>query len=436
MVRAVVRADISRVCIIMITKKLTTRSVETKKVAGYYSDGDRLYLKITPTLTKSWVFIYRQGKKRTELGLGTFADVTLAEARDGSFKDGKLIKDGAVQLNNLLKAGVDPLIERQRLDNERKAAVAKSMTFKQCSEAYIKAHQAGWKNKKHIQQWQNTLTQYAYPIFGELDVKVIDTGLITKCLEPIWITKNETAGRVRGRIESVLDWAAARKYREGDNPARWRGHLDKLLAKPSKIQKTEHHKALAYSEINGFINSLRLQDGIAAKCLEFTILTAARTGESIGATWDEIDVTMSLWTIPAVRMKAEREHKVPLNPQAIKILNDMAVIRANDYVFPSNAKGLSNMAMLSLLRRMNKTNITVHGFRSTFRDWAAESTSYTSEVVEMALAHAIKNQTEAAYRRGDLLEKRSRLMADWERHCNTPKLSSDVIAFKKQKQML
>jgi integrase len=418
----------------MIAKKLTTRSVETKKVAGYYSDGERLYLKVTPTLTKSWVFIYRQGKKRTELGLGTFADVTLAEARDGSFKDGKLIKDGAVQLNNLLKAGIDPLIERQHLDNERKAAVAKSMTFQQCADAYIKAHQAGWKNKKHIQQWQNTLAQYAYPVFGELDVKVIDTGLITKCLEPIWLTKNETAGRVRGRIESVLDWAAARKYREGDNPARWRGHLDKLLAKPSKIQKTEHHNALPYGEINCFINSLRLQEGIAAKCLEFTILTAARTGESIGATWDELDLSAKTWTIPAVRMKADREHKVPLNTQALIILNDMAAIRTNDYVFPSKAKGLSNMAMLTLLRRMDRADITVHGFRSTFRDWAAESTTYTGEVVEMALAHAIKNQTEAAYRRGDLLEKRSRLMADWDRFCNALIVSGGVIVFKKQGQ--
>jgi integrase len=419
----------------MITKKLTTRTVEAKKTAGYYSDGERLYLRVTPSLTKSWAFIYQRGGrggKRTELGLGTFADVTLAEAREGTFdNDGKLIKDGAAQLNKLLKIGIDPFTERQRLELERNATIAKAMTFKQCAEAYIKAHQAGWKNKKHIQQWQNTLTQYAYPVFGELDVKVIDTGLITKCLEPIWLTKNETAGRVRGRIESVLDWAAARKYREGDNPARWRGHLDKLLAKPSKIQKTEHHKALPYGEISSFINSLRLQEGIAAKCLEFTILTAARTGESIGATWDEIDLTANLWTIPAARMKAEREHKVPLNPQALKILNDMAAIRTNDYVFPSNAKGLSNMAMLTLLRRMDRTDITVHGFRSTFRDWAAESTAYTGEVVEMALAHAIKNQTEAAYRRGDLLEKRSRLMADWERFCNTALIIGDVVAFKR-----
>ena len=417
----------------MSTKKLTTRTVEAKKVAGYYSDGDRLYLKVTPTLTKSWVFIYRLGKKRTELGLGAIADVSLVEARDGTFdNDGKLLKDGAAQLNKLLKVGINPFTERQRLELERNAAIAKSMTFQQCAEAYISAHQAEWKNKKHIQQWHNTLAQYAYPVFGGLDVKAVDTGLITKCLDPIWLTKNETAGRVRGRIESVLNWATARKYREGENPARWRGHLDKLLAKPSKIQKTEHHKALPYQEINSFISSLRLQECIAAKCLEFTILTAARTGESIGATWDEIDISAKLWTIPADRMKAEREHKVPLNKQTLSILKDMSEVRNNEYVFPSNKAGLSNMAMLKLLKRMGKSDITVHGFRSTFRDWAAESTNHTSEVVEMALAHTIKNQTEAAYRRGDLLEKRNRLMADWDHHCNTQKSTGDVIAFKKQ----
>ena len=358
--------------------------------------------------------------------------MTLLEAREGTFnEDGKLIKDGAEQLNKLLKSGVDPFAERQRLELESQAAIAKSMTFQQCAEAYISAHQAEWKNKKHIQQWHNTLAQYAYPVFGGLDVKAVDTGLITKCLDPIWLTKNETAGRVRGRIESVLDWADARKYRKGENPARWRGHLDKLLAKPSKIQKTTHHKALPYVDVCSFIDALRLQGGIAAKCLEFTILTAARTGESIGATWGEIDLDAKIWTIPAIRMKAEREHKVPLSPQALKILNDMAAIRINGHVFPNNTKGLSNMAMLTLLRRMGRADITVHGFRSTFRDWAAESTAYTGEVVEMALAHAIKNQAEAAYRRGDLLEKRSRLMADWGRHCNTQKASGDVVVFKR-----
>ena len=391
----------------MIRNKLTARTVETKKAEGYYSDGGNLYLRITPNRTKSWMFIYRKDKKRTEIGLGSVELVTLEEAREK-----------ANTLRKQITNGINPLIEKQRLENELRANLAKSMTFKQCADAYIKAHQAGWKNKKHIQQWQNTLAQYAFPVFGELDVKSIDTGLITKCLEPIWLTKNETAGRVRGRIESVLDWATVQEYRKGDNPARWRGHLDKLLTKPSKIQKVEHHSALPFTDINAFINQLHSQEGIAAKCLELTILTAARTGESIGATWDEIDLNAKTWTIPAERMKMKKGHIVPLSPQALNILNEMAAIRTNDYVFPSARKGLSNMAMLKLLKRMDKGDITVHGFRSTFRDWAAESTAYTSEVVEMALAHAIKNQTEAAYRRGDLLEKRKHLMEDWARHCN------------------
>jgi len=403
-----------------IKNKLTARTVETKKAPGYYSDGGNLYLRVSQNLTKTWAFYYKKEGKRTEMGLGSFGNVSLEQAREK-----------AAELRKQIANGIDPLGERQQQENERKAQRAKMMTFSQCADAYINAHRAGWKNPKHIQQWQNTLSQYAFPVFGDLDVKAIDTGLITKCLEPIWLTKNETAGRVRGRIESILDWATVHEYREGVNPARWRGHLDKLLAKPSKIQKTEHHKALPYTEVGGFIEQLRQQDGIAAKCLEFTILTAARTGETIGATWDEIDLDAKTWTIPAVRMKAEREHRVPLSAHTLNILNEMAAVRLNDYVFPGNRKGLSNMAMLAVLKRMDRAEITVHGFRSTFRDWAAESTAYPGEVVEMALAHAIKNQTEAAYRRGDLLEKRSRLMDEWARYCKTSRSSADVVPIKK-----
>ncbi|MFI3157106.1 MAG: integrase arm-type DNA-binding domain-containing protein [Methylococcaceae bacterium] len=403
-----------------VKNKLTARTVQTKKAPGYYSDGGNLYLRITKSLSKTWAFYYKKDGKRVEMGLGSVDVMTLEQARDK-----------AAELRKQLSTGIDPLGERQRQASEDKAQRAKFMTFQQCADAYISAHRAGWKNPKHIQQWQNTLSQYAFPVFGDLDVKAIDTGLITKCLEPIWLTKNETAGRVRGRIESILDWATVRGYREGVNPARWRGHLDKLLAKQSKVQKTEHHKALPYFEINGFIEQLHRQDGIAAKCLEFTILTAARTGETIGATWDEIDLDTKTWTIPAVRMKAEREHRVPLSAHALTILNDMAVMRLNDYVFPGTKKGLSNMAMLAVLKRMDRADITVHGFRSTFRDWAAESTAYPGEAVEMALAHAIKNLTEAAYRRGDLLEKRSRLMEEWARFCKTPRLSGDVVPINK-----
>lgn len=399
---------------------MTARTVETKKAPGYYSDGGNLYLRVSSNLTKTWAFYYKKDGKRTEMGLGSCGNLSLEQAREK-----------AAELRKQISVGIDPLGDRHQQEAERKAQKAKMMTFQQCADAYINAHRAGWKNPKHIQQWQNTLSQYAFPVFGDLDVKIIDTGLITKCLEPIWLTKNETAGRVRGRIESVLDWATAHKYREGVNPARWRGHLDKLLAKPSKIQKTEHHKALPYTEVGGFIGQLHQQDGIAAKCLEFTILTAARTGETIGATWDEIDLDSKTWTIPAVRMKAEREHRVPLSGHALSILNEMAAVRLNDYVFPGNKKGLSNMAMLAVLKRMDRAEITVHGFRSTFRDWAAESTAYPGEVVEMALAHAIKNLTEAAYRRGDLLEKRSRLMDEWARYCKTSRSSADVVPINK-----
>jgi integrase len=407
-----------------VKNKLTARTVETKKVQGYFADGGNLYLRVSESLTKSWAFIYVKGGKRTEMGLGSISNVTLEEARQK-----------ATELRKQLSNGIEPLAEKRQQENERKLQIAKAMTFKQCADAYINAHKAGWKNPKHAQQWQNTLAQYAFPVFGDFDVKAIDTALITKCLEPIWLTKNETAGRVRGRIESVLDWATVRKFRTGENPARWRGHLDKLLTKPSKIQQTEHHSALPYAEINSFIEQLRQQDGIAAKCLEFTILTATRTGETIGATWAEFDLDAKIWTIPAERMKAKKEHRVPLNHHALAILNEMAAIRFNDYVFPSNKKGLSNMAMLTLLKRMDRTDITVHGFRSTFRDWAAESTAYPSEVVEMALAHTIKNQVEAAYRRGDLLEKRKTLMDSWAKYCNTPRLNdgSNVVMMHAQK---
>ena len=407
-----------------VKNKLTVRTVEAKKVQGYFADGGNLYLRVSEGLTKNWAFIYVKGGKRTEMGLGSISNVTLEEARQK-----------ATELRKQLSNGIEPLAEKRQQENERRLQIAKAMTFKQCAEAYINAHKAGWKNPKHIQQWQNTLAQYAFPLLGDLDVKAIDTALITKCLEPIWLTKNETAGRVRGRIESVLDWATVRKFRTGENPARWRGHLDKLLTKPSKIQQTEHHSALPYTEINSFIEQLRQQDGIAAKCLEFTILTATRTNETIGATWSEFDLDAKIWTIPAERMKAGKEHRVPLNHHTLAILNEMAAIRFNDYVFPSNKKGLSNMAMLTLLKRMNRTDITVHGFRSTFRDWAAESTAYPNEVVEMALAHTIKNQVEAAYRRGDLLEKRSTLMDSWAKYCNTPRLNdgSNVVVMHAQK---
>jgi integrase len=288
-------------------------------------------------------------------------------------------------------------------------------------QAYVAAHCAGWKNAKHRQQWENTLVTYVSPVFGPLSVQAIDTDLVLKAIEPIWTEKPETASRVRGRIQVVLDWARARGYREGENPARWRGHLSHLLSDHSKIRRVKHHSALPFAELPRFLADLQLRDGISARALEFTVLTAGRTGETIGATWNEIDLARRIWTIPASRMKAEKEHRVPLSGRAVEILKSLPREDGNDHVFigPKAGGPLSNMAMAAVLRRMGRSHITVHGFRSTFRDWAAERTNFPREIVEAALAHAIDNKVEAAYRRGDLFEKRCRLIEAWAKFCGS-----------------
>jgi integrase len=285
-----------------------------------------------------------------------------------------------------------------------------------------------WKNDKHAAQWTATLQTYAYPLLGNVAVQSIDTALIMKVIEPIWPTKPETAGRMRGRIETILDWATVRGYRRGENPARWRGHLDKLLPSRSKIRKIEHHSALPYAELPTFITKLREQEGVAARALEFTVLTAARTGEVIGARRLEISRREKMWTIPAERMKAGKEHRVPLSDRALELATT-TIEADNDFVFPGGRLGhpLSNMAMLTLLRRMGRDDLTVHGFRSTFRDWASERTNFSGEVVEMALAHAIDSKTEAAYRRGDVFEKRRRLMYAWAAFCAGASLSNRTV---------
>jgi integrase len=342
------------------------------------------------------------------MGLGPYPDISLAEARDKAMVQRKLRLDG-----------LDPI-------NVRQAARVKAMTFEACAEAYIASHRAGWRNPKHAAQWSATLKTYVYPIFGDLLVQAVDVGLVLKAVEPIWTMKPETAGRVRGRIESILDWATARGYRRGENPARWRGHLENLLPARSKVRRVEHHAALPYSEIGAFIAELRRQAGIAARALEFLILTAARTGEVIRARWSEMNLKDELWTIPAERMKAGKEHRVPLSDAALAIVEDMQAIRSGDFVFPSANTGrpLSNMAMLKLLKRMKRGDLTAHGFRSTFRDWAAELTVFPSEVAEMALAHVVGDKVEAAYRRGDMFEKRRHLAAAWAAYCSAPPLSA------------
>jgi integrase len=330
----------------------------------------------------------------------------------------------------MVKDGVDPIDNRRAERAARRAERAKVMTFSQCADIYVVAHQAGWRNQKHAAQWPSTLSAYVYPHFGALPVQMIDTGLVMRALEPIWLEKPETAGRVRGRIESILDWATARGYREGENPARWRGHLENLLPRKSKLRRVEHHAALPYAELGIFMADLRQQNGIAARALEFTILTAARTGEVIGARWDEINFTEKLWVVPSARMKAGQEHRVPLPPAALAILEDMRAIRSGDFIF-SNGRGsqpISNMAMTMTLRRMGRGGLTVHGFRSSFRDWAAERTNFAREVAEMALAHTVSDKVEAAYRRGDLFEKRRQLMSAWARYCGTVTTGADIVA--------
>jgi integrase len=316
-------------------------------------------------------------------------------------------------------AGIDPVDARR---SPKRLADAKRLTFKQCAEKYIAAHQGAWRNGRHREQWKATLSTYAYPIIGELSVAEIDTALVTRVLEPIWASTTETATRLRGRIEAVLDWAKARGYRSGENPARWKGHLSNLLGNPTKLKKrngSRHHPAMPYPELPGFMQELRGRDSVSARALEFTVLCAARTGEVLGANWEEeIDLADKTWTVPAERMKGGREHRVPLSERALEILTQLPREPRNPFVFIGGkaGAGLTGMAMLQLLRGM-RPGLSVHGFRSTFRDWCAERTNYPSEVAEMALAHAVSSKVEAAYRRGDLKEKRRRLMAEWAKYC-------------------
>lgn len=386
-------------------ERLTHKGVQAKRKPGYYADGGGLYLQVSIFGTKSWVFRFTRGGKSREMGLGPLHTVSLAEAR------GK-----AADSRRLLLAGMDPIEARNAIKTAAKLDASKARTFSECAAAYIKAHRAGWKNAKHAEQWENTLATYAAPKIGALPVQAIDTGLVMSVLEPIWTTKPETASRLRARLEMVLNWATTHDYRTGDNPARWRGHLSNLLPKRSKVRKVEHHAALSYDAIGEFMRDLATQPGTAAQALEFAILTAARTGEVIGARPHEFDLDKALWTIPAERMKSGRAHRVPLSSRAVEIVR---LQPKGPYVFAGRDEGkpLSNMAMLKLLERMGRDELTVHGFRSTFRDWTSERTSYPREVCEMALAHAIADKTEEAYRRGDLFEKRRRLMLEWERFC-------------------
>jgi integrase len=402
---------------------LTARRVETEKRPGSFADGGGLYLQVAPTGARTWIFRYQMGGRRRDMGLGSTATFTLARARERALAARQLVADG-----------IDPIDSRRAERAAQAVATARSMTFAACAEAYIAAHEAGWRNAKHKYQWRQTIAAYANPAFGALPVEAVDVGLVLKAIEPIWTTKPETAGRVRGRIESILDWATTRGYRQGENPARWRGHLENLLPKKNKVRRVEHYSALPYPEIAAFMVELRRREAMAARALEFAILTAARTGEVVGARWGEVNLAERLWIVPAERMKAAREHRVPLSDAAVAVVEKLSGTRQNDdYLFPGPTAGrpISNMAMLMLLRRMGRDDLTAHGFRSSFRDWAAERTNFPAEVAEMALAHTVADKVEAAYRRGDLFEKRRQLAATWARYCATAEAPGEVVPLRR-----
>jgi integrase len=406
------------------------RIAKLRKRPGRHHDGHGLYLQVINPTSASWPLRYvRHGKERM-LGLGSLRLVGLKEARVRAREAQRTLK----------LDGVDPVEDRKAKKAERALAAAKSMTFEQAAKDYHTQHQRKWKNAKHTAQFLSTLKDYAFPHIGKLPVGAVDTGLVLKVLEqktdgddPFWVAKTETASRVRGRIESVLDWATVRGYRTGDNPARWKGHLSEVLPGRGEIAKVEHHAALPYAEIPAFMGELAGREGSAARALEFTILTAARTGEVIGARWNEIDLATATWKVPAGRMKGSREHRVPLSARALELLETLPREDNNKFVFLGSQRGggLSNMAMTQVLKRMNRNDITVHGFRSSFMDWAHEQTNHTKVVIDMALAHVIGDKTEAAYRRSDLFEKRRKLMETWAAYCSRPVPEGAVVQLRR-----
>jgi integrase len=411
-------------------QRLSSAAVRNAK-PGWHADGGGLYLQVTTGkdghINRSWVFCYVLNKRERQMGLGSLNTIGLSQAREE-----------AGRWRGVLKDGKDPIEVR---DAERQARQQQSMpapavvTFARCSTLYMAAHEAGWRNEKHRQQWHNTLATYAYPVIGALPVDAVDTGHIMQILTPVGIDKNETASRVRGRIAKILDWAKVQKYRTGENPARWAGHLEHLLPARAKVHKVANHPALPWEQMPEFMRELRQQEGLAAKCLEFTILTAARSGESRGLPW-EGEINGDVWTVPAARMKREREHRVPLTAPALAVLEYVRQVRQNGYVFPGDDPGapLSDMSLTAVIRRMNEARektgtpkwidprqsgreVVPHGFRSSFRDWVDEATPYADWLAEAALAHAKGDKVEAAYKRGDALEKRRKLMVAWADYC-------------------
>ncbi len=412
------------------TGKLSAIEVRQAKGPAVLHDGGGLYLRVSATRAKSWVFRFQLDGKRRDMGLGPYPDISLAEARAR-----------AAAHRNQRRDGIDPLDAKAAQRQAQRVSVAKGRTFRECAAEFIEKNRAGWRNAKHAAQWGSTLEAYVYPVIGDLPVGAIDAGLVVQVLDPIWNTRPETASRVRGRIEAVLDAATVRSFRQGPNPAQWKGNLAHILPARRKVRKVEHHAALPFDDMPEFLAALRGREGMSSRALEFAILTAARTGEVLDARWGEFNLAERLWIVPAIRMKGGREHRVPLSDAALAVIDEvrpLALTRDGEPdpavpVFPSlrRALPLSNMVLLMLLRRMGRGALTVHGFRSTFSDWAAERTAYPREVVEMALAHAIGDKVEAAYRRGDLFEKRRQLMDAWARFCGAPSGAGQVVPLRR-----
>jgi integrase len=398
--------------------RLTAIKVQRAKRPGMYADGGSLYLRVAEGGSKQWIFRYVVNGRMRDMGIGPEHTLSLAEAREKARDARKLLLDD-----------IDPIDSKHARKAALRAADARAMTFRQCAEGFIKDNEASWRNAEHRRQWISSLQQYAYPVLGSLPVAAIDTPLVLKVIKPLWERAPETARRVRGRIENVLGWATVHHYRSGDNPARWNGLIEHAL--PDR-PKAEHHVALPHTEVPAFIAKLRQNGSTAARCLEFLILTGVRLNEARGAAWDEVDMDGAVWTVPAERTKANKDHKVPLSDAALAILKAMQAIRRGDYIFAgrNGDAPIGKNVPTQITKQIGGAELTTHGFRSSFRDWASERTSFPREVAEMALAHAIPNAVEAAYRRGDLFDKRRKLMEAWADYCGKPAASGKVVAIR------
>ncbi len=388
--------------------------------SGRYFDGDGLSLLVRDADKAWWVYRFTRNGRTRDIGLG--------RARGPNAVSLSAARAKASELRAMVLAGRDPLAEREADEAKRQAeaqvAAAAQVSFRDVADRYIKAHETSWRNPKHRQQWSNTLRDYVFPAIGAMPISAIETGDITKIIEPLWATKPETASRIRGRIEVILDYGRVMGWRDGENPARWKGHLANILPARAKVQRVKHHAALPWEKIASTVIKLRASKGIAARAVEFAILTATRSNEVRGARWEEIDLNRATWTIPGSRMKAAREHRIPLSDRALEILQEMSALGAapSGLVFPGQRAGspLSDVALSKAAKAASGEDITVHGFRSTFRDWIAEATGYPRELGEKALAHTLSDKVEAAYQRRDMIEKRTKLMADWAAFCERP----------------